>query len=78
MMRSTSQEQLAAGRVGVSCDPFAYMWWCAHLATLRRFDTVARFMVTFGPLIPCERRLREMEISEFQEVIFEARFGNRD
>ena len=49
-----------------------------HLATLRRFDHKLGSPVKTGPLIPWERRLREMEISEFQEVTFEAGFGNRD
>ena len=35
-------------------------------------------MVKYDPLIPCERRLGEMEIPEIQEVTSEARFGNRD
>ena len=49
-----------------------------HLATLRRFDHKVARQVKTGPLIPCERRLSKMEISEFQEVTFERRFGNRD
>ena len=55
--------------VGVSDRPFRVPE-CAHLVTLRHFDTKVRFMVTFGPLIPCERRLPETEIWEFQEVTF--------
>ena len=51
---------------------------CAHLATLRHFDNKPRPMVKYGPLIPCRRRLAIMEIWEFQEVIYGARFGNRD
>ena len=50
----------------------------AHLATLRRFDTKVDLQVKKRPLIPWERRLREMEIQEFQEVTSGARFGNRD
>ena len=52
--------------------------WCAHLATLCRFDRKVQGMVKTRPLIPCERRLGKMEIREFQEVTFWARFGNRD
>ena len=51
---------------------------CAYLVTLHRFDIKVRLRPKMGPLIPCERRLQEMEISEIQEVTFEARFGNRD
>ena len=39
-----------------------------HLVTLRRFDSKPLSMVSFDPLIPCERRLPEMEIWENQEV----------
>ena len=49
-----------------------------HLATLRHFDHKVGLMVKKGPLIPCERRLREMEIPEIQEVTFGARFGYGD
>ena len=63
---------------GVSDDPFADMTRCAHLATLRHFDHNCQGTVKKGPLIPWERRLREMEISENQEVIFDTRFVNRD
>ena len=49
-----------------------------HLATLRHFDTKLLRLVKYGPLIPCERRLALLEISEFQEATFEPRFGNRD
>ena len=49
-----------------------------HLATLRHFDKKVRGMVEIGPLIPCERRLRILEFSEFQEPTSGARFGNRD
>ena len=48
------------------------------LATLRRFDRKVLSTVKKGPLIPCERRLRQMEIWEFQEVTSGARFENRD
>ena len=50
----------------------------AHLATLRHFDSKLEGMVIFGPLIPCERRLAIMEIPEFQELTFGARFVNRE
>ena len=50
----------------------------AHLVTLRHSDNKLGSRVKMDPLIPCERRLAEMEIQEFQEVTFEARFGNRD
>ena len=49
-----------------------------HLVTLRHFDHKVRPMVKIGPLIPTQRRLAEMEISEYQEVNFGARFGIRD
>ena len=48
------------------------------LATLRRFDNKVRGMVNYSPLIPCERRLAEMDFPEFQEVTFWTHFGNRD
>ena len=48
------------------------------LATLRHFDKKLMGTVKYGPLIPCERRLAKMKISEIQEVTFESRFGNRD
>ena len=51
---------------------------CAHLTTLRHFDNKVHGTVKMALLIPCERRLENIEISEFQEVTFEARFGNRD
>ena len=77
-MRSVHRGQLADVHVGVSDDPFAYMYRCAHLATLRCFDRKVHGTALLGPLIPCERRLENMEISEFQEVNSRARFGNRD
>ena len=77
-MRSGSQEQLAAGPVGVSDDPFAWEQWCAQLATLRHFDNKPSTPVNYGPLIPWERRLAEMEIPEFQEVNSGTHFENRD
>ena len=48
------------------------------LSTLRHFDSKLGSRVKTGPLIPCERRLLEIEISENQEVTFEQRFGIRD
>ena len=48
------------------------------LATLHHFDSKVHPRVKMGPLIPCERRLRKMEILEFQEVTFDTRFENRD
>ena len=47
-------------------------------ATLRHFDNKVSLPAKKGPLIPWERRLPEMEISEFQEVTSDARFENRD
>ena len=35
-------------------------------------------MVKMALIIPCERRLGQMEISEIQEVTFRGRFGNRE
>ena len=54
------------------------MTWCVHLATLRRFDSKVGSMVKMALIIPCERRLANMEIPENQELTFGARFGNRD
>ena len=51
---------------------------CAHLSTLRHFDTFVQGTVKNDPLIPCERRLLKTEILEFQEVNSEACFVNRD
>ena len=47
-------------------------------ATLRHFDTFHGRRPLLGPLIPCERRLANMEIWEIQEVTSRPRFGNRD
>ena len=44
------------------------------LATLRHFDSKVPCEVKIRPLIPCERRLGETEISENQEVTSESRF----
>ena len=63
---------------GGICDHFAYVQWCAHLATLHHFDHKVLSMVKMARLIPCERRLAEMEISKYQEATFRARFGNGD
>ena len=76
-MRSGPQEQLVAWSVGVSGRPFRVTSG-VHLATLRRFDKKPGSMVKNGPLIPWERRLPIMEISENQEVNYGHRFGNRD
>ena len=67
-MRSGPQEQLVAGTVGVS----ATLSRVYILVTLRRFDNKPTGMVRNSPLIPCERRLPIMEISEIQEVTFRA------
>ena len=69
-MRSGQQGQLAALTVGVSDRPLRVTSG-AHSATLRHFDSKLRPKPKTGPLIPCERRLTEMEISEIQEVTFE-------
>ena len=58
--------------------PTSRVQGCAHLVTLRRFDDKPQGMVKNRPLIPWERRLRNMEISEFQELTSEPRFGNGD
>ena len=50
----------------------------AQLATLRHFDNKVARTAKIGPLIPCERRLANIKISEFQEVTFGPRFGNRE
>ena len=60
--------------VGVSCDHFAHETVVCTLSTLRHFDSLVPGMVNYGPLIPWERRLAKMEISEFQEVTFGPRF----
>ena len=44
------------------------------LATLRLFDNKVPDPAKKGPLIPWERRLADMEISEIQEVTFGHRF----
>ena len=77
-MGSGHRSQLADVTVEVSDDPFAYMYTCAHRATLRHFDSKVGPPVKYGPLIPWIRRLAKTEISEFQELTFGARFGNRD
>ena len=66
-MRSRPQEQLAAGSVGYLAS-LSRVDMGVHLATLRHFDNNVGPMVENGPLIPCERRLAEMEILEFQEA----------
>ena len=48
------------------------------LATLRHSDNKVHGAVKMALLIPCERRLANMEIPEFQEVTLRGRFGNRD
>ena len=65
-------------------DPWGYLdrplrvTKCAHSATLRHFDTKVHGQAKTGHFIPCERRLRNMEISENQELTFGAHFGYRD
>ena len=51
---------------------------CAHLVTLRHFDTKVPTTDENGPLIPCERRLANIKFPENQEVTFGARFEYRD
>ena len=61
--------------------PWGYLATPSHVyirVTLRRFDSKVPCTVNLGPLIPCERRLREMEFPEYQEVTSGARFENRD
>ena len=58
--------------------PFRGMLHVYIQATLRHFDHKVRPRVKIGPLIPCERRLALMEISEFQELTSWTRFVNRD
>ena len=73
---------MRSGSTEAACcvDPWGYLTVprVYHLSTLRRFDTKLGSMGEIGPLIPCERRLAETEIQEFQEVTFRARFGNRE
>ena len=76
-----SQEQLAAGHVGVFWRPFRVTsvgTVVCTSATLHHFDTKVGPKVKIGPLIPWERRLARMEISVFQEVTYGPVFGNRD
>ena len=65
------------GTVGVSDRPLRVPVG-VHLVTLRRFDTKHGCMVKMALIIPCERRLANMEIWENQEPTFRARFGNGD
>ena len=74
-MRSEHQEQLAAVLVGVSDRPFRVTSEGVHTVDTSHFDNKVRGMVKYGPLIPCERRMPRMEISEFQEVTSRTRFG---
>ena len=48
------------------------------LATLRHFDSKPRSVVKIALLIPCERRLPNIEIPENQEVTFGPGNENRD
>ena len=66
------------GTGGGIWDPFAACTVGDISSTLRHFDSKVPREVKIGPLIPCERRLPEMEIPEFQELTSETRFGNRD
>ena len=77
-MRSGSQKRAGSRDpwgylVTTSRDIGVYTW-----STLHHFDSKVDPTAKTGSLIPCERRLRKMEISIFQELTFEARFGNRD
>ena len=58
--------------------PFRVCTVVCILATLRHFDIKLPGTAKMGPLIPCERRLQKVEISEIQEVNSGARFGYRD
>ena len=77
-MRRGHQEQLAAVTLGVSGRPLRVTSAVYHLSTLRHFDSKHSRVGQNGPIIPCERRLAKVEISENQEVTFDTRFGNRD
>ena len=71
------QEQLAAVCTwGYLTDPFAYR--CAHSSDTSSFDNKVRWVVKMALIIPWERRLAKMEISESQEATFRTRFGYRD
>ena len=63
--------------VGVSATPSRDDIRVCNLSTLRHFDSKLEVMVNNGPLIPWERRLRNMEIPEFQEVTSWTRFGKQ-
>ena len=73
-MRNRPQEQLVAGSVGVCPTPSRHVLEVCTWSTLRHFDSKLMVMVNNGPLIPWERRLREMEIPEYQEVTSWTRF----
>ena len=77
-MRSGDRSQLADVTVGVSDRPLRVTTRVYILATLRRFDNKLSLGPKTGPLIPCERRLANIGIWEFQELTFGARFRNRD
>ena len=49
-----------------------------HPVTLCRFDHKPPRRPKTGPFIPTERRLANMEISEFKVVTFGPLFGNRE
>ena len=78
-MRSVAQKQLVCvHRGGICATPSRTCPGVYIQATLRHFDTKVSLRPKTGSLIPWERRLAKTEISIFQEVIFRARFGNRD
>ena len=49
-----------------------------HIGDTSSFDNKVCLTVKTGPLIPCERRLAKLEISENQEATFRAVLANRD
>ena len=59
-------------------DPFATRTRVYIRATLRRFDRKVEVRLQKEPLIPCERRLQNMEFLEFQEVTSGTRFEYRE
>ena len=65
-----SQEDQAAG---ADLGHAARVHWVHIRSTLRHFDNKHGPRVRTTLLIPCERRLAEMEISEFEEVTLRAR-----
>ena len=61
--------------VGVSATLSRDILRVCTLSTHRHFEHKHASPAQNGPLIPCRRRLANMEISEIEEVTFGHRFG---